>query len=164
MKNSEEISRVSRLRERYLNTPPAVCSERAKIVTQAYKDYDGDPAVLKRAKALKRILEEVSIFIGEEELIVGNQASKPRSSPIFPEFSYAWIIEEMEREPFEKRDADRFLIDENTKADLRGLVDYWKGKTVNDLTIKALPEETFATIKNSSVFTFAPDVVICSGV
>lgn len=31
MKNSEEISRVSRLRERYLNTPPAVCSERAKI-------------------------------------------------------------------------------------------------------------------------------------
>lgn len=45
-----------------------------------------------------------------------------------------------------------------------GLVDYWKGKTVNDLTIKALPEETFATIKNSSVFTFAPDVVICSGV
>lgn len=164
MKNSEEISRVSRLRERYLNTPPAVCSERAKIVTQAYKDYDGDPAVLKRAKALKRILEEVSIFIGEEELIVGNQASKPRSSPIFPEFSYAWIIEEMEREPFEKRDADRFLIDENTKADLRGLVDYWKGRTVNDLTIKALPEETFATIKNSSVFTFAPDVVICSGV
>ncbi len=164
MQNAEEISRVNRLRERFLSTPPAVCSERAKIVTQAYKDYDGEPAVLKRAKTLCRILSEMSIFIGDDELIVGNQSSKPRSSPIFPEFSYAWIVEEMDREPFEKRDADRFLIDEETKSDLRGLVDFWKGKTVNDLTIKALPEETFNTIKNSSVFTFAPDVVICSGV
>jgi formate C-acetyltransferase len=106
----------------------------------------------------------MSIFIAEDELIVGNQASKPRSSPIFPEFSYSWIVEEMDREPFENREADRFLIDEETKSGLRGLVDFWKGKTVNDLTIKSLPEETFETIKNSSVFTFAPEVVICSGV
>lgn len=69
MQNAEEISRVNRLRERFLSTPPAVCSERAKIVTQAYKDYDGEPAVLKRAKTLCRILSEMSIFIGDDELI-----------------------------------------------------------------------------------------------
>lgn len=119
---------------------------------------------LKRARSLQRILDEMTIFIAEDELIVGNQASKPRSSPIFPEFSYGWIIDEMDNEPFENRDADKFLIDEQTKENLRGLVDFWKGKTVNDLVIAALPEETYHTIKHSAVYTFGPDVVICSGV
>jgi formate C-acetyltransferase len=164
MQDSQGLSRIERLKERYFHTPPAICSERARIITQAYKDLEGYPIGVKRAKSLERILTQMSIFIGEDELIVGNQASKPRSSPIFPEFSFDWIVLEMDREPFEKREADRFLIDERTKEDLRGLVDFWKGRTVNDLTIAALPEETFETIKNSAVYTFGPEVVVCSGV
>ncbi len=157
-------SRVERLRERYFATAPAICAERAKIITQAYKDNEGAPIALKRARTLQRILKEMTVFIADDELVVGNQASKPRSSPVFPEFSYEWIIQEMDQEPFEKREADRFLIDDQTKEDLRGLVDFWKGRTVNDMVIAMLPEETFDSIKNSAVYTFGPDVVICSGV
>ena len=164
MESTGISARAQRLKEKYLGTAPGVCSERAKIVTQAYQDYEGVPAVLKRAKVLQRILEEMTVWIAEDELIVGNQARVARYSPIFPEFSYEWILAEMDAEPFELRDADRFLIDEDVKADLRSLGPYWKGKTVNHQTIARLPEETAATIADSAVYTFAPSVVVCSGV
>ena len=107
--------RVHRLQERYLATPPAIDAERAVIITRSYQETEGEPMILRRAKALKKLLNEMTIWIAEDELIVGNQAKVARSAPIFPEFSYDWILEEMEKEPFEKRDADRFLIDEETK-------------------------------------------------
>jgi len=163
MKNAVDMSRVARLRDRFLNTTPAVCSERAKIVTQAYQDYQCDPVVLKRAKTLGRILEEMTIFIGEDELVVGNMASKPRSAPIFPEFSYTWVVTEMDQAPFEERESDKFLIDGETKADLRNLADFWVGKTVNDFALRSLPETALETIKNSAVFAFSPEVLILSG-
>ncbi len=163
MKVSEDASRVARLREKFLNATPSVCSERAKIITQAYMDYECDPPELKRAKAIKRILEEMSIFISADELIVGNMGSKPRSAPVYPEFSYSWVIDEMNREPFEKRESDIFLIDDEAKTELNGLVDYWKNKTMNDFAIKAVPEESYEAIKNSSAFVFSPEVVVLAG-
>ena len=164
MENRGISSRAKKLKDKYLATPPGVCSERAKIVTQAYQDYESLPAILRRAKVLKRVLEEMSIWIANDELIVGNQAKVARYAPIFPEFSFEWILAEMDEEPFELRDADRFLIDEETKSDLRKIGPYWKGKTVNDLIIGRLPEETAAVIANSAVYTFAPSVVLCTGV
>lgn len=163
MKIAEDVSRVTRLRERFLNSTPSICSERAEIITQAYKDYECDPPVLKRAKAIKRILEGMTIFIGDDELIVGNMGSKPRSAPVYPEFSYSWVIDEMNREPFEKREADIFLVDDKTKTELNALVDYWENRTINDFAIKALPEETYEAIKNSSAFVFSPEVVVVAG-
>ncbi len=152
------------LKNRYFHSSPGICSERAAIVTKCYQEYQSDPAILRRAKTLKRILEEMTIWIGQDELVVGNQAKKSRFSPIFPEFSFDWIIKEMENEPFEERDADRFLIDEDTKRELREIQGFWNGKTVNDLVKARLPEEAYDAIATSAVYTFAPDVVICSGV
>ncbi len=156
--------RVHRLQERYLATPPAIDAERAVIITRSYQETEGEPMILRRAKALKKLLNEMTIWIAEDELIVGNQARVARSAPIFPEFSYDWILEEMEKEPFEKRDADRFLIDEETKETLRGLHDYWKGKKVNDIILKMLPEESKKAIETSGVYTFGIPEVAISGV
>lgn len=156
--------RVHRLQERYLATPPAIDAERAVIITRSYQETEGEPMILRRAKALKKLLNEMTIWIAEDELIVGNQAKVARSAPIFPEFSYDWILEEMEKEPFEKRDADRFLIDEETKETLRGLYDYWKGKKVNDIILRMLPEESKKAIETSGVYTFGIPEVAISGV
>lgn len=157
-------TRANTLKERFFDNAPGICSERARIITEAYKEYNAYPAAIKRAKTLAKILEEMTIFIGEEELIVGNQASKPKYSPIFPEFSFDWIIDELENQPFELRDADRFLIDEETKNDLREIQKFWSSQTVNALVKSRLPEESLESIGNSAVFTFDVDVVICSGV
>lgn len=156
--------RVHRLREKYLATPPAVDAERAVIITRSYQETEGEPMIMRRAKAMKKLLNEMTIWIADDELIVGNQAKVARSAPVFPEFSYDWIIEEieeMDNEPFEEGTVDRFLIDEETKKTLRGLYEYWKGKKVNDLVLNMLPEESKKAIVTSGVFTFGfPEVAI----
>ena len=53
-----ESERIENLRETVLNTQPSVCTQRAKIITQAYKKYQNQPIVLKRALALNRNTRE----------------------------------------------------------------------------------------------------------
>ncbi|MBP8983729.1 MAG: glycyl radical protein [Coprothermobacter sp.] len=156
--------RVHRLREKYLATPPALDAERAVIITRSYQETEGEPMIMRRAKAMKKLLNEMTIWIADDELIVGNQAKVARSAPVFPEFSYDWIIEEMDNEPFEEGTADRFLIDEETKKTLRGLYEYWKGKKVNDLVLNMLPEESKKAIETSGVFAFGIPEVAIAGV
>jgi pyruvate-formate lyase len=53
--------RVHRLQERYLATPPAIDAERAVIITRSYQETEGEPMILRRAKALKKLLNEMTI-------------------------------------------------------------------------------------------------------
>jgi len=89
--------RVRRLRERLLATTPSLCAERGLLVTEAYQRFQGDPPVLRRAKALAHVLDHMTIYIGEDELIVGNQASAPRAAPVFPEYMVAFLAEEIDQ-------------------------------------------------------------------
>ena len=106
-------NRIKKLRERIIAITPEICIERAWLITQAYKENESLPVVLKRAMALEKILSKMSIYIDEDELIVGNQASKPRSAPIFPEYSVDWIEKEIDE--FAERSGDKFLVDERIK-------------------------------------------------
>jgi len=84
-KNSQVVSqRIKILRERVLSTKPSVCTERAKFYTQIYRENEDKPVIIKRALALEKTLTEMTIFIDEGELIVGNQSSHNRAAPIFP--------------------------------------------------------------------------------
>ena len=65
---------------------------------------------------LKNILEKMSIYIEDETLIVGNQASSNRDAPIFPEYTLEFVLNELDL--FEKRDGDVFYITEETKERL----------------------------------------------
>ena len=69
----------------------------------------------------------MSIFIEPGELIVGNQASKLRAAPIFPEYAVEWILKEIDE--FDKRPGDRFFIEGSEKKELLELCSYWQGKT-----------------------------------
>lgn len=122
--------RVNRLRSAYLDREFCIDSQRALLITQGYKANEAAPANIRAAKALAHVLEHVDIHIYDEELLVGGIAAPSKSAPIYPEFSFDWILDEMENAPFEKRAHDQYGIDEKTKADLRGIADYWKGRTV----------------------------------
>ena len=93
--------RIAGLRERILSAVPTVCTERAGFYTGAYREHEDKPLILKRAFALETTLRGMTIFIEKGELIVGNQSSKPRAAPIFPEYVTTWIINELEE--FDKR-------------------------------------------------------------
>jgi formate C-acetyltransferase len=99
--------RVGRIKERFLDITPEICVERAQLITESYKETEDQPIHIRRAKALEKILSEMTIFIADDELIVGNQCTKPRSSPVFPEFSCKWLEAELDR--LEKRTGDVFL-------------------------------------------------------
>lgn len=135
----EMTPRISHMKEKVLNTQPEICIERAKVYTEVYKEYEDEPLYLKRAHALKRTLKEMSIYIGEMELIVGNLAFKDRAAPIFPEYSIQWVIDEIDK--FDKRPGDRFIINNTKKKDLLVICEYWKNKTVHKKALKIMPPE-----------------------
>lgn len=132
-------ARVARIKERFLQITPEICVERAKLITESYKETADQPIHIRRAKALEKILNEMTIFIQDDELIVGNQCTKPRSSPVFPEFSCKWLEAELDR--LEKRTGDVFLISEDKKETLRGLFPYWDGETSNELAASLMTKE-----------------------
>ncbi|WP_275061668.1 glycyl radical protein [Diplocloster agilis] len=131
--------RIKEFREKLLAVTPAVCTERAVLTTKAYQEHEMDQVVLKRAYMVKEILENMSIFIEPETLIVGNQAKENRFAPIFPEYAMDWVIEELDE--FDKRNGDRFLISEVNKKILRDIYPYWKGRTLQDKGYAAFPDE-----------------------
>jgi pyruvate formate-lyase/glycerol dehydratase family glycyl radical enzyme len=132
-------SRIKYLKDSAINTQPEICIERARIYTDVYKRYDDEPLYIKRALALKETLENMTIFIVDNELIVGNQAFKMRAAPVFPEYSAKWIADELDE--FEKRPGDKFLISEDKKEELKRICAYWEGKTVQEKAFKIMPRE-----------------------
>jgi len=131
------MERALRRRDTVLNITPRICSQRAVILTRAYRESEHLPMILRRADAFRRVLTEMTLFIDDDELIVGNQACSPRAAPIFPEYSVGWILDEMGR--FGERPHDRFLVDGETRRRLRATLPYWSGKTGHD-RIRALAE------------------------
>lgn len=131
--------RMNDYRESVLTKKPYICAERALLATEAYKENMNQTNVMKRALMLKNILEKMSIYIEDETLIVGNQASSNKDAPIFPEYTMEFVLNELDL--FEKRDGDVFYITEQTKEDLRSIAPFWEN---NNLRAKAgclLPEE-----------------------
>jgi len=131
--------RTERLRNELLDTVPVVCPERARYFTEAMKASEGQPIVLRRARAFAKVLEQMSIYIRDGELIVGNQASKPRAAPVFPEYSVEWILNEFKGDPYHtwERPNDVYEYDEDTKRDILTAIEYWRGKTVYE-TVRSL--------------------------
>ncbi len=135
--------RTESLRKKLFETDPKICSERCKIFTKSYSRDFGLPNPIRRANAFYDVLNEMSVWVNEDELIVGNQAKWAKASPIFPEYSYKWILEEIDGKPYkwEERPGDVFYCDDDVKEELVECIEYWKDKALVDSLRKTLPEE-----------------------
>ncbi|WP_314743835.1 glycyl radical protein [Treponema lecithinolyticum] len=133
----ELTDRMKHFREEVLSTPPRVCAQRALLTTQSYKLHADKPVILKRAYMMKNILENMSIYIEDDSLLAGNQASENRAAPIFPEYAMDWVIAELDE--FEKRSGDVFFISEKTKKELRSIAPFWEHNTTKDKGLAAIP-------------------------
>jgi len=127
-KTTEISERIAILKRNILSAVPTICTERAGFYTEVYNEFDSSPVILKRAYALEKTLKKMTIFISEGELIVGNQSSKLRAAPIFPEYVTAWIINELDE--FDKRPGDAFFINDRQKEELKRICSWWKDKTL----------------------------------
>lgn len=132
--------RMERYRDSIIVAKPYVDPERAVLTTEAYKKYQAEQLDLLRAHVLEHILANMSIYIEDDTLIVGNQAQQNRWAPIYPEYSMNWVIDELDE--FEKRPGDVFYITEETKQKLREIAPFWKNNTLEDRGYAAFPPES----------------------
>ncbi|MBX9164255.1 glycyl radical protein [Coprobacillus sp. K06] len=131
--------RMKAFREEVLDEKPYVDGERAVLATEAYKENLNQPRVMVRARMLKKILENMSIYIEDKTLIVGNQSTKNCNAPVFPEYTMKFIMDELDL--FEKRDGDVFYITEETKQQLRDIAPFWENNNLRARGEALLPEE-----------------------
>ena len=143
MENAEHFGtltkRMKEFREEVLDEKPYIDAERAILATEAYKENLNQPRVMVRAKMLEKILNHMSIYIEDKSLLAGNQATKNRNAPIFPEYTMGFVINELDQ--FEKRDGDVFYITEKTKEQLREIAPFWENNNLRARGEALLPEE-----------------------
>jgi formate C-acetyltransferase len=149
-KNLKKTDRIQKLIDEIYDATVVIEADRAELLTDSYKKTEDQPAVIRRALALKNILENQPIVIRDNELIVGNLTINSRSSQVFPEFSYTWLEDEFES--IGKRIGDSFQVPAETKARLEKVFEYWEGKTTQELaTSYMLPQSLDAQM--AGVFT-----------
>ena len=135
--------RISKLRNDAFRTPE-ICLERARAEMKAYEQYKSEPRVIQRARVFETYLREKSIFIMEDELIVGNINSKARGSQVSGELMANWMEKEMD-DPvmgFDVRPWDRHIVHPEEKEELRDVIlPYFKGKTIGDFNLERADPE-----------------------
>lgn len=138
--------RIQKLRKELAAQKPYVDGERCKIFTESMKMTDGLPIIIRRARSFYEVLDKMTVWVKPGELIVGNQAKQAKSSPIYPEYSAQWILDELDGKPFrwEDRPGDKFYITPEDEAVVRECAEYWNGKTVYDYVRKNLTDEIIA--------------------
>lgn len=134
--------RIQSLRNKLFEQEPRICSERCVIFTQSMKESEGKPIAIRRSQAFYDVLDKMTVYVNENELIVGNQARWPKASPIFPEYSTEWLEAELNGTPFYPYDrpGDKFYFEEEDKNKILDCVSYWKGKSLYESLRKTLPD------------------------
>jgi len=163
--------RIDKLHKYVTSFAYGICTERGHLLTEFYKNNMNLPSIIRRAKAIDYVLENMSIYIMPGSLFAGNQASNPRWAPLFPEFEVEWVEEELLKGnpyyPWE-RPADQYFLREEDKAAVKEMCDWWRGKTHTDMLRGRVPKEALAThydLKAADIGTyfqggdghFAPD-------
>ena len=133
-----DLERIDRLRRKMQQRKASLCSERAVCYTESFRQTEGEDWLLRKAKAFAATLQRMTIWIDDDSLIFGNQASRNFAAPVFPEYSIDWVIDELDE--FAKRDGDVFEVSEQTARDLRSIQDYWHGHTHEDAVKAATPD------------------------
>ncbi len=133
--------RIEKQREKLRNTAPRICIERARLTTDFYKKCHVESVVIVKAKLLGYLLDNMTIYIDEDELLVGNHASRFRNVPVFPEVAASWILKEIDT--FETRTTDSLKIDAEEKKELIEILKEWDGHSLNEVINDNMEAEVF---------------------
>jgi formate C-acetyltransferase len=150
------LSRVQRLRERIIDAPQEVCIERARYLTQSMsKNWDNHP-LTRMSMAFAHILENISVVIRDDELIVGCRTKKLKGAPLFPENKAKWI--EGDLDTFDQRIYQKALITKDEQTELKEeILPFWAGKTVEERLYELLPEDV-AQDMDKYIFTMILEI------
>ncbi|MDD9654553.1 formate C-acetyltransferase [Klebsiella pasteurii] len=138
-------NRTQRLKDRLFANPREISLERALLYTASHKQTEGEPVMIRRAKATAWILDHVQISIRDDELIAGNRTIKPRAGIMSPEMDPYWLLKELDQ--FPTRPQDRFTISEEDKRIYREeLFPYWENRSMKDFINSQMTDEVKAAV------------------
>jgi formate C-acetyltransferase len=130
--------RVTRLREQSFKAQPCISTERALLVTEFYKENVGKYSVpVLRALNFKNLCEQKTIYIGDDELIVGERGPFAKSVSTFPELT-CHSLEDFKI--LDSREMTRYAIsDETLKIYQKVVIPYWDGRTMRERVFSQVP-------------------------
>ncbi len=145
------LSRIERLKAALFSAPREISLERALLYTASHRQTEGEPTIIRRAKATAYILDHVAITLREDELIAGNRTVKPRAGIVSPEMDPYWLLKELDA--FPARPQDRFAISEADKQVYREqLYPYWEKRSMKDFINGQMSEEV-KTATQTQIFS-----------
>ena len=136
-----EIDKVNFLTERnkkgintFRDARPFISGERALALTKSWRETEGEPTPIRRAKGFARMLDEIPIAIRGGELLVGSQTEHVRGCFAFPEWDAELCLKEFENKATFSMDQDYFEAetDERQREMILEAARFWKGKSVVD--------------------------------
>ncbi|WP_375751014.1 choline trimethylamine-lyase [Vibrio sp. HN007] len=120
-----------KLKEKFLTHVPSISIDRARIITQVYKENVGMPPALLRSKSFLRNCETAPLVIQDNELIVGAPCGAPRTGSFSPDVSWRWLRDELET--IGTRPQDPFHISDGDKKELlESIFPYWEERSVEE--------------------------------
>ena len=143
--------RIRHLRQQNFDTPTTLSIERALIETAFYKEnYGTMPIAILRARNFYEICQKKAIYIGDEELIVGERGPLPKAVPTFPELT-CHSVEDLHT--LNERELQRYTISqEDIDTYKREVIPYWKGKTQRERIFNHVSKE-WEEAYHAGVFT-----------
>jgi trans-4-hydroxy-L-proline dehydratase len=144
-------TRVETLRKRSLDARPSVSAERAVLLTEFYQQKIGQVSTpVQRALAFQYIMENKSIYIGDDELIVGERGPFPKATPTYPEIC-CHSLEDLDLLN------SRELIPYSVSPDVRKtyadtIIPFWRDRSIRDVIFREMADE-WETAYESGLFT-----------
>ena len=143
--------RIKRLRQENFDTPTTLSIERALIETEFYKqNYGTMPIAVLRARNFYEICKKKTIYIGKDELIVGERGPVPKAVPTFPELT-CHSVEDLHT--LDTRELQSYHISqEDIDTYEREVIPYWAGKTQRERIFNHVSKE-WEEAYHAGVFT-----------
>ncbi len=135
------MDRINRLKKRVLGTRPEIDLENARILTESFRETEGQPLVLRKAIAFRKQCMEKTIDIWEDELIVGCSGSKLRGGILCADTCWSVLDDELDTiserpyDPFYLSPGDRHIFEKEIRP-------YWKGRSNYEEWLAQIPEDT----------------------
>ncbi|MFW9767233.1 MAG: glycyl radical protein [Candidatus Thorarchaeota archaeon] len=144
-------SRSQMMLNRFLGSKTHLSIERTKLHTDSMKSSEGEPQIIRQAKALANILKGISVTIYPDELVVGSVTDKVRGAMVYPEAHDSRIVPELE----ELKTRDCRVIEvtqEDISAMQEEIASYWTDASLIAQADKKTPEKIMETLYAGSVF------------
>lgn len=161
------FERTKKLRKQSLETQPFITIERARLITEGYKKYEGSVEIpVLRALVFKHYMENRTLCINDGELIVGEKGDSPQSTPTYPELCCHTM---QDLDIMDRRDIISFKVSDDVKKIHEDeIIPFWKNRQIRQKIVSSMEQEWLDCYENGVFTEFmeqrAPGHTVCGGI